>query len=276
MHFLPILLLFFSAQTLAIEKPLVFVSVLPQTTIVKSIAGDLVRVEAMVGKGFNPATYQPSPRQIARLSGAALYVRAGMPFEQSWLPRFIAVNSSMKVLDMRKGLKLLPADDHHAGKDDPHIWTDPWLVKQHAQYLLGMLSKLFPAGKPRFEENYQQFAASLDKLDQELEAALGSARGNSFLVYHPAWSYFAHRYGLQQIAVEQGGKEPSPRTLAQLIEVARKAKIHTILVQPQHSSATAKVLADAIGAKLLEMDPLEPDFFSALRKLAAALARQAP
>ncbi|WP_456379895.1 metal ABC transporter solute-binding protein, Zn/Mn family [Thiolapillus sp.] len=275
MHFLLVLLLFFSAQTLAAEKPLVFVSVLPQIAIVKGIAGDFARVEAMVGKGFNPATYQPSPRQIARLSGAVLYVRAGMPFEQSWLPRFTTVNPSMMILDMRKGLELLPADGHHAGEDDPHIWTDPLLVKRHAQYLRDTLSELYPAEKYRFEKNYRQLATRLDELDRELEAILAPVKGRSFLVYHPAWSYFAHRYGLQQIAVEQDGKEPHPRTLAQLIETARKAKIHTILVQPQHSSATAKVLADAIGAKLLEMDPLEPDFFSALHKLAEALARQA-
>ncbi len=274
MRFLPVLLLFFSVQTLAADKPLIFVSVLPQTTIVKGIAGDLVQVEAMVGKGFNPATYQPSPRQVARLSDAVLYVRAGMPFEQSWLPRFIAVNPSMKVLDMRKGLKLLPADAHHADGNDPHVWTDPLLVKRHAQYLRDTLSELYPTQKHHFERNYRQLATRLDELDRELKARLTPVKGRSFLVYHPAWSYFAHRYGLQQIAVEQGGKEPSPRTLAQLIEITRKAKIHTILVQPQHSSATAKVLAEVIGAKLLEMDPLEPDFFSALRKLAAALARQ--
>ncbi|WP_456418421.1 metal ABC transporter solute-binding protein, Zn/Mn family [Thiolapillus sp.] len=275
MHFLPVLLLFLSAQALAAEKPLVFVSVLPQTTIVKGIAGDLVQVEAIVGKGFNPATYQPSPRQIARLSDAVLYVRAGMPFEQSWLPRFLAVNPSMRVLDMRKGLKLLPAHGHHAGEEDPHVWTDPLLVKRHAQYLRDTLSELYPAEKRRLERNYRQFATRLDELDRELKAMLTPVEGGSFLVYHPAWSYFAHRYGLRQIAVEQGGKEPNPRTLAQLIETARKAKIHTVLVQPQHSSATAKVLAEAIGANLLEMDPLAPDFFSALRKLAAALARQA-
>ncbi len=275
MHFLPILLLFFSAQALATEKPLVFVSVLPQLAIIKGVAGDFVQIETMVGKGFNPATYQPSPKQIARLSEAALYVRAGMPFEQSWLPRFTSVNPSMRVLDMRKGLDLLPAHDHHGHHGDPHVWTDPLLVKHHARHLKDALSELYPAEKLRFEKNYRQLITRLDELNRELEAVLAPLKGHSFLVYHPAWSYFAQRYGLHQIAVEQDGKEPNPRTLAQLIESARKAKIHTILVQPQHSSATAKVLANAIGAQLLEMDPLDPDFFSALRKLAAVLARQA-
>ncbi len=274
MRFLPFLLLIFTLQALAAKKPLVVVSVLPQKTIVQGVAGDLVDIEVMVGKGFNPATYQPSPRQIARLSRAVLYVRAGMPFEQSWLPRFTAVNPAMAILDMREGLKLLPAQGHHAQDADPHIWTDPELVKQHAQRLRDRLDALFPAHKSRFDENYSRFAARLNALDRELQTTLAPVRGESFLVYHPAWSYFAHRYGLKQMAVEHEGKEPNPRSLARLIETAKRAHIHTILVQPQHSAATARVLADAIGAKLVQMDPLEADIFSALRKLAAALTAQ--
>jgi len=276
MRFLPFLLLIFSLQALAAEKPLVVVSVLPQKTIVEGIAGDLLQTEVMVGKGFNPATYQPSPRQIARLSRAALYIRAGMPFEQSWLPRFIAVNPNMSILDLREGLKLLPGQGHHAQDSDPHIWTDPELVKQHAQRLRERLGALFPQHKSRFDERYSRFAAKLDALDEELKTTLAPIRGQAFLVYHPAWSYFAHRYGLKQIAVEQEGKEPNPRSLARLIETAKKAHIHTILVQPQQSAATARVLAGAIGAKLVGMDPLQPDIFAALRRLAAALtAKQA-
>lgn len=274
MRFLPVLLLLFSLQALAAEKPLVVVSVLPQKTIVEGIAGDFVHVEVMVGKGFNPATYQPSPRQIARLSRAVLYVRAGMPFEQSWLPRFVAVNPGMTILDMRQGLKLLPT--HHGHDSDPHIWTDPELVRQHAQRLRDMLGKLFPDHLARFDESYRRFAARLDALDEELKTTLTAMRGKSFLVYHPAWSYFAHRYGLQQIAVEQEGKEPNPRSLARLIERAKQAHIHTILVQPQHSSATAQVLGDAIGASLVQMDPLDPDIFGALKKLAAVLTGKQP
>ncbi|HDK38362.1 MAG TPA: ABC transporter substrate-binding protein, partial [Thiolapillus brandeum] len=219
-------------------------------------------------------TYQPSPRQIARLSNAALYVRAGMPFEQSWLPRFVTVNPSMRILDMRAGLELLPGHDHHAEEDDPHIWTDPKLVKLHAQKLRDTLTQLYPAEKSRFDRNYQQFAARLDELDQELKVTLAPLKGSSFLVYHPAWSYFAHRYGLKQMAVEQEGKEPNPQSLARLIDAAKDADIHTILIQPQHSSASAKVLANAIGARLIPMDPLQEDIFSALRKLAAVLAHQ--
>jgi zinc transport system substrate-binding protein len=274
MRFLTLFLILMTSAA-ALGKPLVFVSVLPQKAIVQALAGDALRVEAMVGKGFNPATYQPSPRQIARLSRASLYIRAGMPFEQSWLPRFRSTNPSMTVLDMRQGLKLL--EDHEHGQEtDPHIWTDPLLVKAHARILAGELARRFPALKGRLEQNYQKLASRLDALDTELKTRLAPLRGHAFLVYHPAWSYFAHRYGLRQMAVEAHGKEPNSRSLTSLIRQARQAGIHTIIVQPQHSVATAKVLARELNAKLVPVDPLSEDIFTSLRHLARVLTGETP
>ncbi|WP_456375429.1 metal ABC transporter solute-binding protein, Zn/Mn family [Thiolapillus sp.] len=262
--------LFLLASGMLYGKPLIFVSVLPQKTIVEAIAGDALRVEAMVGKGFNPATYQPSPRQIARLSKAALYVRAGVPFEQSWLPRFRSANPSMRILDMRQGLNLI--EDHaHGQESDPHIWTDPSLVKQHARVLTTELTKRFPDLQEQLQTGYQAFAGKLDALDSELEAGLAPLKGKTFLVYHPAWSYFARRYHLHQLAVEAHGKEPNSRSLAALIDQARRLGIHAIIVQPEHANTTAGVLARALNAELVEVDPLDEDIFASLRKLANVL-----
>ena len=267
MRFLSFFLLLLTSATV-LGKPLVFVSVLPQKAIVQALAGDALDVETMVGKGFNPEIYQPSPRQIARLSRAAVYVRAGMPFEQSWLPRFRNANPSMTVLDMRQGLDLIRDQDQES---DPHIWTDPQLVKQHARLLAAELAKQFPGLEGQLEAGYQALANKLDALDGELQERLAPVKGKTFLVYHPAWSYFARRYHLRQLAVEAHGKEPNSRSLAALIDKARKAGIHRIIVQPQHSSATAKVLARALDAKLVEVDPLDEDIFASLRRLARVL-----
>ncbi|WP_041070019.1 metal ABC transporter solute-binding protein, Zn/Mn family [Thiolapillus brandeum] len=274
MRFLTLFLMLITSAA-ALGKPLVFVSVLPQKAIVQALAGDALQVEAMVGKGFNPATYQPSPRQIARLSRASLYIRAGVPFEQSWLPRFRSTNPSMIVLDMRHGLDLLE-DHEHGQESDPHIWTDPLLVKAHARILAGELARHFPALEGTLEHNYRKLASRLDALNTELETRLAPLRGHAFLVYHPAWSYFAHRYGLHQMAVEAHGKEPNSRSLTELIHQARKAGIHTIITQPQHSVATAKVLARELNAKLVPIDPLSEDIFTSLRHLTQVLTGETP
>jgi len=267
----PYLLLLFLALLIppvpAAKLP-VAVSVLPQKTFVEAVGDGAVEVQVMVGKGFNPATWQPTPRQLSRLAGARLYVRAGVPFEKSWMQRFRTVNPAMEVLDMRKGLDLIPLP---SGEDDPHVWTDPQLVKQHAARLRDTLIRLDPEHRQTYEKGYRDFARKLDELDAELATKLAPLRGKHFLVFHPAWSYFARRYGLKQLSVEHEGKEPNAWSLARLIDRAKALGIHTLIVQPQHSDATAKVVARALQADLVEVDPLSEDYFGTLRRLAEVL-----
>lgn len=246
----------------------VAVSVLPQQTFVKAVGGDAVEVQVVVGKGFDPATWQPTPRQLQRLAKARLYVRAGLPFEKSWLPRFRRLNPGMEVLDMRDGLALIPQE---SGEADPHVWTDPRQVKIHAARLRDTLVRLDPAHEAQYEAGYAALARRLDELDAELARRLAPLKGRAFLVFHPAWSYFARRYGLKQLSVEHEGKEPAARSLARLIDEARKLGIRTVIVQPQHGSALAQVVARALDARVVEVDPLDEDYFAAMRRMAEVL-----
>ncbi len=251
----------------------VAVSVPPQKTFVEAVGDGAVEVQVVVARGYDPALYQPTPKQLARLGKARLYVRAGVPFERAWLARFRRLNPEMALLDMREGVETLPLE---SGETDPHVWTDPRLVKVHAARLRDMLVRLDPEHRATYEAGYRELAARLDRLDAELERKLAPVKGRAFLVFHPAWSYFARRYGLRQLAVEHEGKEPSARTLARLIEQARALGIRTVLVQPQHRSRTAEVVARALDARLVEVDPLSEDYFGTLRRLANLLAGETP
>ena len=258
----------------------IFVSVLPQKLFVERVGGAHVTVYALVGKGFNPATYQLTPQQTVALTEADLFIRAGMPFEESWVPRILAVTPDLVVLDMREGLDLLPMESRHehAGHHhhmDPHVWTDPVLLQQHIVRLVSQLSKLRPELANHFTQSGNRFIEELAALDKELEKQLQDNRNNAFLVFHPAWGYFAQRYGLQQIAAEYDGKEPGAAALADLIEQSRQAGIRQIFVQPQFNSKAADVLAEAIPAKVEQADPLSENYFQAIRSFASKLPSEA-
>ena len=268
-----LLLLLSSLACRALAALPVAVSVLPQKTFVEAVGGEAVTVQVLVAKGYDPALYEPRPRQLARLSQAQLYVRAGVPFEAAWLPRFRQLNPRMRILDMREGLPLIPLAE---GGGDPHVWTDPTLVKAHAARLRDALTALDPANGPRYAAGYQAFAERLDALDEALARRLAPLQGRAFLVFHPAWSYFARRYGLRQLAVEQEGKEPNARSLAALIDQARALNIRAVFVQPQHAGGTARVVAKALGARLVSIDPLAEDYFATLRKMADLLVETTP
>lgn len=270
-------LLLLICPSLAATQLSVFVSVLPQKLMVERVGGKHVQVNVMVGKGFNPAVYQPTPRQIGELANATLYLRTGVPFEESWLPRFQAANPRMQILDLREGIELMPVTSHAHGKQrqgealDPHIWTDPLLMDHQARLVRDWLQQQLPEHADDFTQNYQRLSRQLDDLDREIRQQFAAVEQRQFLVFHPAWGYFARRYGWQQVAAEHDGKEPSARELVRLIEQTKQQGIHKVIVQPQNNSKTARTLAEAIDGKLVVADPLAEDYFSSLRDFAGLL-----
>ena len=297
----------FSSYGYAVEKIPVFVSIIPQKYFVQQIGKDLVDVQVMVQPGASPATYEPKPRQMAGLSKAAIYFSIGVPFENSWLDKIGAANPKMKVVATDHGIKKLPMAGHHhhgehghgqahemrhegkhehhedtdrAKKDpgeghhhaqkglDPHIWLSPPLVKTQAHTIMTALQAADPAHRSVYEANYQHFAGTIDKLDTQLKQTFSKRQGLQFMVFHPAWGYFAHAYGLSQVPVEIEGKNPKPEQLQHLIEHARKSKINVIFVQPQFSTKSAEQIARAINGQVVPADPLAEDWSANLLMVA--------
>jgi zinc transport system substrate-binding protein len=119
------------------------------------------------------------------------------------------------------------------------------------------LGELDPAHKADYQRNLATLDGQLDQLDAKIRKMLAPARGKAFLVYHPAWGYFAQEYGLRQIALEQEGKEPSDQELTRLQQLAKKEDIKVIFVQPQIASQSAQAVATAIHGRVQQIDPLE-------------------
>jgi zinc transport system substrate-binding protein len=159
-------------------------------------------------------------------------------------------------------------DHDHEGLD-PHIWTAPLNVKHMAHEMLEALIKADPEHKAQYQANYAKFAAELDALDHELKDLFGQLPGEPhLLVYHPAWGYFCHAYGLEQIAVEKEGKAPGPKGLQAIISQAKKYQAKVVFVQPQFSTKSAQLVASAIKGQVIAIDPLALDWESNLRKVA--------
>jgi zinc transport system substrate-binding protein len=234
----------------------------------------------MVRPGQSPATYDPTPRQVAALARADLYLRVGVPFEAAWMPRLRAANPRMRVLDAREGIELRPHEGGDHGHDhgdlDPHVWTSPPLAKVMSANIRDALIELDAEHRADYEANYRAFAAELDALDAEIRALFEGLRNRRFLVYHPAWGYFAATYGLTQVAIERAGKEPGARALAALIDQARREEVRVIFVQPQFNRKSAERVARAIGGRVESMDPLAADYAENLRRVARAIAEADP
>jgi zinc transport system substrate-binding protein len=266
----------------AADKVPVFVSIVPQKFFVEQIGKDLVDVHVMVEPGASPETYEPKPSQMVALSKARMYFAIGVPFEKTWLQKIAAANPGMRVVHTECGIQKIPmAVDHQdEGKDhekerhdhgalDPHVWLSPPLVMVQARNILTALQDVDAAHRSVYEANYKAFVATLVDLDAELRNIFAGKRGLQFIVFHPAWGYFARAYGLKQVPIEIEGKEPKPAQMKELIEHALKHQIKVVFVQPQFSSKSAEQVAKEIGGQVAFVDPLALNWAENLREVAA-------
>jgi zinc transport system substrate-binding protein len=293
----------FAPGVVAADRLKVFVSILPQKYFVEQIGAERVAVRVMVEPGASPHTYEPRPRQMKALAETAVYFAVGVPFENSWLSRISAVNPGMRVVHTDAGIEKIPMAPHgrpasgqdadpgmggqramephgpaaHSGEADhehevldPHIWLSPPLVKLQARTIREALETLDPDQAAFYRSNYEAFLLRLDALDARLRSSLEGRQGQSFMVFHPSWGYFARTYGLEQVAIEIEGKEPKPAQLQELIARARQKRVRVIFVQPQFSSRSARLIADAIGARTAMVDPLAADWAQNLGEVAKA------
>lgn len=264
------------------------VSVPPQAYFVRRIGGDRVQVDVMIPPGYSHVDYPLTPRQVAALSRARLYVAVGHPafeFERVQLAAVLRDLPGIQVVDMSRGMRLLAGqeegdgDEHgHSGEagGDPHVWVAPDTVAVAARNIAAALEGIDPAHAAEYRANLASFEADVAALDREIRQRLAGTRGDRFMVYHPTWGYFAREYGLEQVAIEAEGKEPSAQRLIRLIDRARRERVKVVFVQAGFPRKSAQVIAEAVGGRVLVADPQDPDWLGNLRRVSRELQEALP
>ena len=236
----------------------------------------------MVPPGADPHTYEPKPKQMVAISRAALYFTIGIEFEKARLKKISSANPKMKVVHTDQAIEKIPMtsarhhdemenrneERHTRARLDPHIWLSPPLVMIQARTILTALQKADPVHRSGYEANFKTFISSISALDDDLRTIFSGKQGLQFMVFHPAWGYFAKTYGLRQVPAEIEGKNPKPAQLKKLIENAQKNDIKVIFVQPQFSGRSAKLIAREISGQVVSTDPLAEDWAGNMRLVA--------
>ncbi len=274
-----------AAQASSEASLTVMVSIPPQLEVVKRLGGDEVTVEVLIPPGRSPTTYEPSPRQLAALAQADLLITVGVPFERQVMRRISTVAPQLSLCsaaDQRQhSHNPGPASDNpsgstthdHGAGPDPHFWLDPMAALAHAEMVFGCLCAVAPDECPRFRSGLESYRKELEKTDLEIAQKLAPLVGKTMLVFHPAFGHFADRYGLHQLAIEHDGKEPTAKSLTEVISRAKSLNIRVIFVQPQFAAPSVNAVANALGATIVKLDPLAPDLVANLRRIADTVAQ---
>ena len=244
----------------ATEKILVAASIAPLADFAKNVGGKLVEVELLVPPGSSPHTYQITPRQMKFVSKASVLVLNGVNLE-FWAEKVVdaADNPTLTVIRAADGLETIDsAEGHGRSGSNPHVWLDPINAVHQVESIRDALVRADPAHKAEYAANAHEYIEKLKRLDQDIRTEVSTFKSKQFITFHPAWAYFARRYGLVQVAViETGpGKEPSPSDLRRVIKTAGRLKAKAIFAEPQFSAKVAEVIAEEAGAEVLFLDPL--------------------
>ncbi len=259
------------------------VSILPQKRFVEAIGGDRVEVSVMVKSGNSPHSYEPKPSQMKDIAKADVYFSIGVEFEEAWLPKFSNQNSKMKIVDTAENIKkaAIEAVNHNKKEShkheslDPHIWTSPTNVKVIAKNIYNALVSIDKNSSDYYRANYKRFLKKIDATDKEIRKILvNTPKGAKFMVFHPSWGYFAREYGLKQIAIEAGGKNPKPKQVMHLIQEAKKEQVKAVFTAPEFSDKIAKQIARELGVPVIKVSPLNPNWSQNLIELAKAIANK--
>lgn len=261
------------------EEPTVTVTLEPLRYFTEAIAGDKFKVVSMVPKGSSPETYDPTPQQLVNLDKSTAYLRIGhIGFEQAWMDKLTTNAPHLKIFDTSKGIDVIQeaghdhGDHHHEGGIEPHIWNSTRNASVIADNIYAALCELDSENEPYYKHRRDSLQQIIAQTDAEVRNLLQNA-DSTFLIYHPALSYFARDYGLKQISIEEGGKEPSPAHLKELIETCRRDNARAIFVQQEFDTRNAKLIADELGITVIPINPLSYEWQEEMINVAKALAK---
>lgn len=278
------------ALPLAGEQLRVGVSVLPLESLVEDIGGEAVEAFSLQREGDSCSVFEPRPSVVSWISGADLFFRTGVPYEAVVMDKLQDPSGRLQIHDLREAVELLdalnPAPAHHhsghgetctacagaATGTDPHIWMDPRRIMEMADFMAARMGEAVPEQRAAFEAGAEALKERAKRLDGYLEDLLEPYSGEAFFMYHPALQYFADRYHLRQVAIAGGSGAPSAKELHARIREAREKQIKVIFVQPQESRKHAGIVAAAVGASLVEVDPMAPGWETNLRLIGETLA----
>ena len=258
-------MLFGCKSNKAAEPNVIYVSIAPLKPIIEGIVGDDYTVKVLVPQGASPETFEPTPKQFIALNESALIFSVGLlDFEKALLER---VYEQSKIVNLSTGIVTIAGicSHTHHGKHchhgvDPHIWCSPKSLNIMAANAYSAINAKMP--KKSYAENYSALTEKITVLDQQVKELCEAARLPYFIIYHPALTYIARDYGLEQVAIEKEGKEPSVKQVAEIITRARNSGVKRVFYQSEFPQSSVAIFAEDIGAEAVEINPLAEDIFT--------------
>ncbi len=263
--------LFSSGAKEVSDKKLIAVSIMPQETFAKEIVADKMDVEALIGVGASPENTELSPKQRSRFEKASIYFAIGVPTEELTIIPF--VSDDTKIIYLNDAVANVYPELQIGEERDPHIWLSPKRAIVMVNEMANEIAKLDEANRDFYMNNAKTYVDKLAQLDKDIHEELSTLENREFIVYHPAFGYFASDYNLIMDVIEFEGKEATAKSLANLISKAKEKGIKNVFYQAEISGSQSTTFAKELGGIAIQLNPLSKDYIENL-KITAQLIKE--
>ncbi|MDR2949165.1 MAG: zinc ABC transporter substrate-binding protein [Prevotella sp.] len=268
------------------KTPTLAVTIEPQKYFLEAIAGNHFKVECIVPPGANPESADFTPSQMMNLDKSTAYFKIGyLGIENTLIDKVTKSNSTIQIFNCSDGIKIVGESHEHCDHDgynhnhdhghaggDPHTWSSVASAKIIADNMYKGLIDIDKANETDYTANYNKLLDEINNTDSIIKSYLAKAPSKSFIIYHPALSYFAEEYGLTQYSIEYEGKNPSPSQLKELIDKAKAEGVKVVFIQQEFDTKNAETVAEAIGGKTVPINLLSYNWGEEMIRIARALA----
>lgn len=268
------------------DKLKVVATFYPMVEFTKQVAGEHAEVVGLVPTGTEPHDWEPTPKDVAAIQEADLFVYNGLV--EGWAEKTLESAKNEKRVDVKaiEGIALIEgSDEHEHGHEeegheeegheeegheeeeheegehalDPHVWLSPVLAQQEIRQIQAGLEKADPDNKADYKKNADVYIEKLKALDEKYKRELGGIPHKEFVTQHAAFGYLAKEYGLTQVPIAglSPEQEPSAEQMAEVVEFAKAHDVSTIFFETLVDPKIAQTIADEIGAKTAVLNPLE-------------------
>jgi ABC-type Zn uptake system ZnuABC Zn-binding protein ZnuA len=241
----------------------VVTTVAPITSIAANVIGDCAEIVGIVPEGTNSHTFEPPPSAAEVMTTADVVFINGLQLEEPTKELALAnVGDGVEVVEL--GDETIGPEQYKydfsfpedGGKPNPHLWTDPTLVKVYADLIHDRMVALDPGCAEQYDANLAEFETLVDEFDASITEAFETipVEQRKLVTYHDAYAYFADTYGWNVIGAIQPADfgDPTPAEVVGLIEQIEEENVTAIFGSEVFPSPVLEQIANETGATYID------------------------
>ncbi|MCB1851594.1 MAG: zinc ABC transporter substrate-binding protein [Gammaproteobacteria bacterium] len=301
-----------SAPSLTMAAPEVVVSIKPVHSLIAGVMAGIGVPDLLVRGSQSPHNLHLSPSDVRKLSRADLVLWVGRGLESALAKVLLVTVGESRILTLISlpGMQLLPlrqggvwdrhshtenSDErggheavqqeggHNASPErnaNSHIWLSPFNAGRIVETAVAALSRIDPENSDQYRRNGGAVLARIHRMDLAIGQRLSAVSGMPYVVFHDAYAYFEHHYGLNAVGTVTVNPEhlPGARSIQQLRSRIQSLGARCVFSEPQFEPGVVRTLLEGSEARAGRLDPLGveipagPDaYFIMMEKLADAL-----